>query len=250
MKTLYKVFVPSLIIFVIMLLELISSCYDQEEAQNYAAFENMVLTEENIKRLNEAFFPTNRRKSTVVNVTYYLLSNGNNTKDNASKINFRWLASPINLFINPDLLRELSLLSYIINVTNVDLNIETQCTHDELTDLLYKFQSTNETCVNISTPLTELLNNFTTNVRAANTIHCKMNELLPILNSPDMGVGPNLCYYYSTHFGNIGVQCWPHIAKPIQFRKKSAEGRVYIHNGSTSRTVCSRSSILLGGKML
>ena len=134
-------------------------------SNNYTAFEKVLLTDENLVKLQNAFFPTNAHSSVVVNVNYYLYKVTTTKPDYAAQWmstgahnvikkeaidkhcshpsirngreviychKFRWLFSPINLFTRPDLLKRLSLMTYRANSTDIDLFLEAPCSSEEL----------------------------------------------------------------------------------------------------------------------
>ena len=59
-------------------------------------------------------------------------------------VQFRWLASSINMFIRPDLLTSLSLLTYQAPVVPLNIYLEVPCSIDEATPLYY--EQINSTC--------------------------------------------------------------------------------------------------------
>ena len=128
------------------------SCASLVSSSNYSEIEVLLLTDKNLMALEKAFFPTNVHSSIAINVTYRFINSqmdqsvsngleldarashhrlhpqtaerGNNNEDidrgfiaddvpfEFLVVRFRWLASSINMFIRPDLLTSLSLLTY------------------------------------------------------------------------------------------------------------------------------------------
>lgn len=75
-------------------------------------------------------------------------------------VQFRWLASSINLFIRPDLLKSLSLLTYQAPVVLVDIYLEVSCSIEGFS---YHYKNVNSTCEGAPSLLKQL-NEITTNV--------------------------------------------------------------------------------------
>ena len=155
------------------------------DIKNYTSFETLLLTNENLIKLENAFFPVNSHISVVVDVHYHLSgpmqpdvlpievipktvreavyqpveaspARTNVTKSSKSTVlKFRWLSSPVNLFIRPDLLKRFSLLTYQVNVTVVDLQFSL-CHPEELT-------TNKSVCTNVPMLLNQL-NKITANV--------------------------------------------------------------------------------------
>lgn len=148
---------------------------------NYTAFESLLLTDDNLLELEDAFFPTNSHSSVVIDVYYHLyfrppkevqpelkhVSHTKNGKEAATKrelineelfvVHFKWLASSVNLFMRPNLLQRLSLMTYQVNSTAVDLNFDFPCR--------LKIPIT-QTCDNLPRLISEL-NDMTSNVSVA-----------------------------------------------------------------------------------
>ena len=77
-------------------------------------------------------------------------------------LNFRWINSPVYLFINPNLLKWLSLLTYNPSVSKqVNLSFSTPCSCDELK---FTFQNITKECSTEKYPVLDLFNNLTSNV--------------------------------------------------------------------------------------
>ena len=154
---------------------------------NYTSFETLLLTDENLIKLENAFFPVNSHPSVVVDVHYHLIvpieaipetvlreavyqpveevspARTNVTKSGKITVyKFRWLSSPVNLFIRPDLLKRFSLLTYQVNVTAVDLQFSL-CQPKEL-EILNK-----SACTSVPMLLTQL-NTITANVSCTNCL--------------------------------------------------------------------------------
>ena len=164
------------------------SCKALNDSSNFTAFESLLLTDSNLVQLEDALFPTNSHSSVVVNVNYHFyelpLTNKPaelhpGVKQVSHAINdvtkpdpvtqedfinkdqfvfhFKWLASPVNLFVRPDLLQRLSLMTYRVDNIAVDLHFEAPCYLEEF--------STNSTCTHLPKLLSQL-NNLTSNVSA------------------------------------------------------------------------------------
>ena len=159
-----------------------------EDSSNYSAFEISLLTNENLMTLQNAFFPTNKPASIVVDVFYHFVGaesdhgveetilqqnhrilrdvNYINIKSNLESnsldkvLKFRWMASPINMFCRPDLLKQLSLYAFQAKIGTVHLKLERPCKMDFLDATL--LAGTDE-CMNVS-DIYYLLNNLTSNV--------------------------------------------------------------------------------------
>ena len=158
---------------------------------NYSSIEKS-LTENpsNLEQLVLTFFPTDKPKSIVVDVTYNIWvddstnsdqigSSGSNETDSFYfrapervlrsatydtkqwPLNYRWVFSSINMLVNPSLLKKLSLYAFQTEIGNASLNIEVPsgCSMPEVI---------NETtvCGTISDNynMIELLNQLTSNV--------------------------------------------------------------------------------------
>lgn len=79
-------------------------------------------------------------------------------------LHFKWLASPVNLFMRPQLLQRLSLMTYQVNGTVVDLHFEAPC-HLEAFNIIQE----NTTCANLPR-LVNQLNDMTSNVSVCQNI--------------------------------------------------------------------------------
>ena len=110
--------------------------------KNYSEVDKLILTNYNLMKLEHAFFPPNSPPSVVVDVNYHFTADlkkvhdievdldtkeENFLPDELFVVNFRWLASPVNLFMRSQLLEQLSLRTYTVNNTVVDLQIEVPC---------------------------------------------------------------------------------------------------------------------------
>ena len=82
-------------------------------------------------KLEHAFFPPNSPPSVVVDVNYHfnadLKKEENFLPDELFVIHFRWLASPVNLFMRSQLLEQLSLRTYTVKKAIINLQIEVPC---------------------------------------------------------------------------------------------------------------------------
>lgn len=113
--------------------------------ENYSSLEAVVLQNpENVVVLQNAFFPTDRQASMFVSVIYCFPSNGETSSiselndlaqkcdylagidgyGNVTCIMYHWMGSPISLFIRPELLRFLSLMTYQVEVRSAVMCIE------------------------------------------------------------------------------------------------------------------------------
>jgi hypothetical protein len=105
------------------------SCAEFGDGNHYSPYENMLLEDDaNLLELEREFFPTNYRFSIVVDVKYHFIFGNTSASDrcvykglNLTCYHFRWVISPINLFIRPELLTSLSLYSYRYRPVSVDL---------------------------------------------------------------------------------------------------------------------------------
>ena len=133
---------------------------------------------ENMEQVVEAFFPTDKPISQVVDVTYHIkslivrsaddiepphkdlpvyldraLRDVKETEEaNSTTLQFRWVASSITLLVGPELLKVLSLYAFHTAVTNLTLTVEVHpdcyidkidgCSNEsEIIDLLYELTS-------------------------------------------------------------------------------------------------------------
>ena len=116
------------------------STYSQPACiSTYRELEESILSNEaNVRGLIQAFFPINRQKSTIVDVTYNLDhcddSHSDNVTSNKECDNttqrsymFRSTRSPVHNFIRPALLKRLSLLTYEGETRSVSLSIDPFC---------------------------------------------------------------------------------------------------------------------------
>ena len=116
------------------------STYSQPACiSTYRELEESILSNDaNVRGLINGFFPINRQKSTIVDVTYNLGycndSNSNNSNsyqecDNTTQrwYKFRSTRSPVHNFIRPALLKRLSLLTYEGETRSVSLSIDPFC---------------------------------------------------------------------------------------------------------------------------
>lgn len=151
-----------------------------------------------MEQLALAFFPTDKPKSIVVNVTYNIAwmdnsagaihgkttgSDSNETDDfyfqsperilrsanydtNQSSLSYRWVSSSINMLVNPRLLKKLSLFAFQTEIANLNLNIEVP-SGCEMPEVLSKIT----TCGHDSDDhdMIEPLNQLTSNVSTITT---------------------------------------------------------------------------------
>jgi len=146
-------------------------CFGVNNEKSYQTLEKLMVKEVNIKRLQDSFHPTNLHSKRIVSVTYDFL----NITDSSSptKVCFYWLASPVHLMTNKEMLHGLSLMTYMPENSSlvVPLNISEVCQddyEDVLQDLDYikelKDSNNRSELCNGNIKLLEVLNNFTTNV--------------------------------------------------------------------------------------
>ena len=169
--------------------------------ENYTVFESLLLERSNLINLEDALYPTNHPYSSMVDVYYHFTAREDKIKiysddsvvitkedhrilqqDNSVK--FRWLASPINLYIRPDLLKRLSLWTYQVKPNRVDIVMKIPCTPEQTQKIIAEggiskhntdsrkeqsddagMSDTSGNCSNLSTLLHQL-NNMTANVSA------------------------------------------------------------------------------------
>ncbi len=129
-----------------------------QDSSNYSAFEMSLLTNENLIKLQDAFFPTNEPASIVVDVFYQFVEPAESDHEDGkvkeivfqqdhrilrdvkykssnldnNEIKFRWMASPINMFCRPHLLKQLSLYAFQARISTVHLKLERPCEMDYL----------------------------------------------------------------------------------------------------------------------
>ena len=150
-----------------------SSCFGISDDERYSQLEKLILKEENIKLLQDTFYPTNLHSKRIVSVTYNFVNTGSDNDSNSSsssKICFFWLSSPVHLMINKEMLKGLSLMTYMPESSElvIQVNVSEMCLNDTLQDL-YEMQKlrdnsrTGDHC-NGNIELLEVLNDFTTNV--------------------------------------------------------------------------------------
>ena len=149
-------------------------CMDYETLEEYFKGNS-----ENMEQVVEAFFPTDKPISQVVDVTYHIIKNltvhsandieppykdlpvyldralrdvEETEEANSTTLQFRWVASSITLLVGPELLEVLSLYAFHTAVTNLTLTIEVHpdcyidkidgCSNEsEIIDLLYELTS-------------------------------------------------------------------------------------------------------------
>lgn len=160
------------------------SCAEFRDGNRYSAYENMLLEDDtNLLELEKGFFPTNYRSSIVVDVMYHFIftdrsAGGSKDDTNLQQLeeqpmlnltateishhHFRWVISPINLFIRPELLTTLSLHSYQTRKVSVDLylGLVFDCSPEILNRVL---NSSASSCDHPPAHLTQL-NRLTANV--------------------------------------------------------------------------------------
>lgn len=173
------------------------SC-DSLKDSSYSVIEKLLLTDKNLIALEKAFFPTNLHSSIVINVIYHFSTSqglnqtnhvaGDIVNDEAAyrplhtdlerkaenadsdrellSASFRWLASPINLFIRPDLLKRLSLFTYQAPIVSINIYFESSCTGNFSQDIKKDIKKINSTCQNVP-KLLKQLDEMTTNVSMA-----------------------------------------------------------------------------------
>ncbi len=154
------------IVLLLMLIQIACLCLDSTVTTNYSAFERLVLTDENTDRLSSAFFPENYHRAVTVNVSYqFVWASGNMTTDEANStttvLYYQWSSSPVHLFINPYLLKGLSLNTYCMENRTVEIVIETSC---NISNKIHKVEDVLSYNCTIHNNVANLLNRFTTNV--------------------------------------------------------------------------------------
>lgn len=142
------------------------TCDEFQNGNNYSAFESMLLDDEaNLLELANGFFPTNYQSSVAVDIKYYFVFpkheheekvqvdtlveesyvNKNRveyaaapqkeeTTEETHYHHFRWVISPINLFIRPNLLADLSLKTYEARNNTINLSLRFPCRSATLND--------------------------------------------------------------------------------------------------------------------
>ena len=170
------------------------------EEKNYTVFESLLLEGSNLINLEDAFYPTNHPYSIMVDVYYHftagedkievysddsvvitkedhrILRQASSVEKSTEKTNFvkfRWLASPINLYIRPDLFKRLSLWTYQAKSTRVDIVMKTPCTPEQTRKIIAEGKNTSGGCSNLSTLLHQL-NNMTAKVSACYRLNSLM----------------------------------------------------------------------------
>lgn len=97
-------------------LTLADACID-----NYFQLEESLLNRTtNLASLRQAFFPTNRQASVVINVTYHIVGS-------KASLKFRWVDSPVLQLIRTDLLYYLSLLTFNVETRQADIILDPLC---------------------------------------------------------------------------------------------------------------------------
>ena len=129
------------------------SCAEFQNGGQYSVYESMLLAHDiNAVDLEQGFFPTNYHSSVVVDVNYHFIFTSetsdlemqeeepflNITAAEISHYRFRWMVSPINLFIRPNLLSSLSLKTYQTRNVSMDLylGLPYNCTPEVLNRIL------------------------------------------------------------------------------------------------------------------
>ncbi len=161
------------------------SCADFHDGKNYSAYEAMLLQgESNLEALENGFFRTNYHSSIVVNIEYHFISSGseedkhnifylladddnkepwlNLTAAEISHYHFRWVLSPVNLFIRPDLLTSLSLNTY--QAQNVSIDLYLQLPFNCSPEILNRIISPSVSTCDHPNALLKQLNTLTANV--------------------------------------------------------------------------------------
>ena len=136
------------------------SCTEFHNGDNYTAYEAMLLEDKsNFEELELKFFPTNYRSSIVVDVEYHFIFSDSRTEAERqgvrdeqlnitgaeiSHYHFRWVESPINLFIRPGLLNRFSLNTYQARPVSIDLylGLPFNCSPEILNRILNSSAST------------------------------------------------------------------------------------------------------------
>ena len=144
----------------------------------------------NLISLQNAFYPANRQSSISFTVKYYLCNNNNSSEGSSlscrdverwvSDLNsgrvpsvdyaanfsykFGWNASPVSLFIRPELLAALSLFTFRIEVPTVHIILDPICPDAITPDLLFGTSIDYFEICNNPTPPVELLNQLTQDV--------------------------------------------------------------------------------------
>ena len=156
--------------------------------KNFSLLENSLLNDpENLERLTSEFYPTDSPARIVVDINYEVTSvyveeekgftiakERHLTSDDdmhrlgrvlksfedegdyfpqSETLQFRWMASSINIFLDPTILNKLSLYTFQPEIGNVTFNLKTECR-----------LPSNYTCES-NDEIIELLNRLTSNVR-------------------------------------------------------------------------------------
>ena len=181
------------------------------QENNYTVLESLLLEGSNLINLEDALYPTNHPYSSMVDVYYHFTAREDKIKiysddsvvitkedhrilrqtspvekstEQDNSVKFRWLASSINLYIRPDLLKRLSLWTYQVKPNRVDIVMKTTCTPEQTQKIIAEggsskhntdsrkeqsddagMSDTSGNCSNLSTLLHQL-NNMTANVSA------------------------------------------------------------------------------------
>ena len=180
---------------VLCLLSSASATKCEQWLHNFSSIEHaLVNNEDYLIKLSEAFRPTNAHGNDIVEVKYVLLPSKNQSElrvveppkldfrkgigDEEIKhrvlrqakectaqnftLDFRWINSPVHLFINPKLLHKLSLLAYIPSISRqIELTFSTPCSCTQLKHFLL---SPTKGCPGENLTSFDLFNNLTSNV--------------------------------------------------------------------------------------
>ena len=135
------------------------------KSNDYFGIENSLLNRsQNLVNLYQAFFPTNRQASIIVEVTYCFAETGSDTKCNgtsAATARYRWLDSPVTMLIRSDLLHFLSLAMYDVEIRRTNVILDRICDFKQPT---ISTDNPNYYCRPQNSTAHHLLNNLTVNV--------------------------------------------------------------------------------------
>jgi len=128
---------------------------------NYILLEKSLLSRPaNLVNLSQAFFPTNRQASVIVEVKYYFNSSTGNITYAST---YRWLDSSVNIFVRHDILHYFALYMYNVEVRYAELLV------DEIQGFHYEYNISSHLpdyyCRPNSSVAHHLLNNLTVNVK-------------------------------------------------------------------------------------
>ncbi len=113
---------------VLLLVLHLACCKDYHKVLEDALLAN----DENLENLRLSYFRTDHPKSIVVDISYTIRCDAS-AED--STLYFRWMLSPINLYIEPELLQPLSLHTFHTHIPSVNLMLDLHQDCDDIPEI-------------------------------------------------------------------------------------------------------------------